>query len=612
MSDIIQLLPDNVANQIAAGEVVQRPASIVKELLENAVDAGASEIKLLIKEAGKTLVQVIDNGQGMSTTDARLSFERHATSKIKTAEDLFNLHTKGFRGEALASIAAVSHVELKTKQENQELGTHIKIEGSTIQSQDVISIPTGTSIAVKNLFFNIPARRNFLKSNSIETRHIMDEFNRVALAHPSVSFTVYNNNSEAINIGKGNLKQRIVAIFGSKTNEKLVPIEENTDIIKINGFVSKPKFSKKKRGEQFFFVNDRFIKNGYLHHAIVNAFDGLLAPGYHPSYFLYLTVPPHTIDINIHPTKTEIKFENEQALYAIIRSTIKHSLGQYNVAPILDFDRDATMDVPYYFKDKKTMTTPHIEVDPNFNPFEKGNGSNPSNYFDKQKSGQWESLYAGVNNPEVNIQNIEVDAQIVSKELFDESDNEIKNKTYQVHQKYIISIIKSGVVFINQNLAHQRVLYEDLLSKMTIEDTSCQQLLFPLDLVFNKSDIDLCKEIQAELESAGFQFSSIKNDTITLSGIPANVNQDKLLVLFEELFETIKNEVPESSFSQLDTIAKSLAKSLALKNGAKLTSREQEELLGKLFSCKEPNHSPFGKKIFINLSLDEIQLKFDN
>ena len=612
MSDIIQLLPDNVANQIAAGEVVQRPASIVKELLENAIDAGASEIKLLIKEAGKTLVQVIDNGDGMSTTDARLSFERHATSKIKTAEDLFNLHTKGFRGEALASIAAVSHVELKTKQETQELGTHIKIEGSVIQSQDVISIPTGTSIAVKNLFFNIPARRKFLKSNSIETRHILDEFNRVALAHPSVNFTLYNNNSESLNLKKANLKQRIVAIFGSKTNEKLVPIEERTDIININGFVSKPKFTKKKRGEQFFFVNDRFIKNGYLHHAVVNAFDGLLAPGYHPSYFLYLTVSPHSIDINIHPTKTEIKFDNEQALYAIIRSTIKHSLGQYSVAPILDFDRDATMDVPYHFKDKKTITTPQIEVDPNFNPFELENGSNVSNYFDKQKPMQRESSSSGSNNQEINIQNIEVDAQIVSKELFDESDNEIKNKTYQVHQKYIISIIKSGVVFINQNLAHQRVLYEDLLTKMTIEDTSCQQLLFPLELVFNKADIELCKEIQSELESAGFQFSSIENDTITLSGIPANVNQDNLQVLFEELFETIKNEVPESSFSQLDTIAKGLAKSLALKNGTKLTSREQEELLGKLFTCKEPNHSPFGKKTFINLSLDEIQLKFDN
>jgi len=392
MSDIIQLLPDNVANQIAAGEVVQRPASVVKELLENAIDAGATEIKLLFKEAGKTLIQVIDNGKGMSTTDARLSFERHATSKIKSAEDLFNLHTKGFRGEALASIAAVAHVELKTKQEGQELGTHIKIEGSTIQSQDVISTPKGTSISVKNLFFNIPARRNFLKSNSVETRHIMDEFHRVSLAHPSISFALYNNDNETLNLKSSNLKQRIVAVFGGKTNEKLVPIEENTDIITITGFVSKPEFSKKKRGEQFFFVNNRFIKNGYLHHSVANAFEGLLSPGYHPSYFLYLTVPPHTIDINIHPTKTEIKFDNEQSLYAILRSTIKHSLGQYNVAPIIDFNRDATMDVPYHFKDKKIVTSPQIEVDPDFNPFEteKKSGS-----FKKEQPTNWESLYVG-------------------------------------------------------------------------------------------------------------------------------------------------------------------------------------------------------------------------
>lgn len=612
MSDIIQLLPDNVANQIAAGEVVQRPASLIKELLENAIDAGATEIKILIKEAGKTLVQVIDNGHGMSTTDARMSFERHATSKIKSAEDLFDLHTKGFRGEALASIAAVAHVELKTKQENQELGTHIKIEGSSIQSQDLISIPTGTSIAVKNLFFNIPARRNFLKSNSIENRHIMDELNRVALAHPSISFKLYNNNTESLNLKKTNLKQRIVAVFGSKTNEKLVPIEENTDIIKINGFVSKPKFSKKKRGEQFYFVNNRFIKNGYLHHAVLNAFDGLLAPGYHPSYFLYLNVPPHTIDINIHPTKTEIKFDNEKALYAIIRSTIKHSLGQYNVSPVLDFNRDATMDIPYHFKDKKTVTTPQIDVDPNYNPFEFENKTNPADTIKKQRPAEWESLYVGVNNEDVDLQNIEVDAQIVTKELFDDSDNEVKNKTFQIHQKYILSVVKGGVILINQNLAHQRVLYEDLLTKMTIENTSCQQLLFPLELVFNKSDIDLSKEIQPELESAGFKFLSIENDTITLEGIPANVNQDKVQELFEELFETIKNEVPESSFSQLDTIAKGLAKSLALKNGTKLTSREQEELLGQLFTCKEPNHSPFGKKTYIQMSLDEFQIKFDN
>ncbi len=611
MADIIQLLPDNVANQIAAGEVVQRPSSVVKELLENAIDANATEIKLLIKDAGKTLIQVIDNGKGMSTTDARLSFERHATSKIKSAEDLFNLHTKGFRGEALASIAAVAHVELKTKLKEQELGTILKIDGSTIQLQDVISTPKGTSISVKNLFFNIPARRNFLKSNSVEMRHIMDEFHRVALAHPDISFILYNNDRESLNLNKGNLKQRIVAIFGGKTNEKLVPINESTDIITINGFVSKPEFSKKKRGEQFFFVNNRFIKNGYLHHAVVNAFDGLLASGYHPSYFLYLTVAPQTIDINIHPTKTEIKFDNEQALYAILRSTVKHSLGQYNVAPVLDFNRDATMDIPYDFKNKKITVAPKIEVDPNFNPFE--TDKKPSRYTKPKLTANWESLYVDSESIKAtDIHNIDVDAQLVSKNLFDESENEVRSKTFQVHKKYILSVIKSGLVCINQNLAHQRILYEDLLTKMTIEETASQQLLFPLDLTFTISDIILCKEIQSELESAGFQFKSLKNDVITLSGIPAHIKQQELQSLFEELFEALNNEIPESSFSQLDTIAKSLAKSLAIKNGTKLNSREQEEILEQLFSCKEPNHSPFGKKTFVTLSLDEIQLKFDN
>ncbi len=608
MSDIIQLLPDHVANQIAAGEVVQRPASVVKELLENAIDAGATEIKLLIKDAGKTLVQVIDNGKGMSTTDARLAFERHATSKIKTAEDLFNLNTKGFRGEALASIAAIAHVELKTKQSDQELGTLIKIEGNTIQHQDVTTTPTGTSIAVKNLFFNIPARRNFLKSNTVENRHIRDEFNRVALTHPSITFNFYTNDNETLNLRSSNLRQRIVAVFGKKINEKLVPISESTDIITINGFVSKPEFAKKKRGEQFFFVNNRFIKNGYLHHAVVNAFNELLPVGYHPSYFLYLNVPPNSIDINIHPTKTEIKFDNEHALYAILRSTIKHSLGQYNVAPALDFNRDSAMDVPYHFKDKKTVTTPQIQVNPDFNPFEKE--EKPSTTFKKPNTTQWESLY--VDTSEVDINNIEVEAQLVDQNLFDDSENEVKTRTYQVHKKYILSVVKSGILFINQNLAHQRVLYEELLTKMTIEDTSSQQLLFPLELVFNLIDIGLCKEIQSDLESIGFQFSSIVDDTIILSGIPANVNQNKLQELFEGLFETIKNEIPDTSFSQLDTIAKSLAKSLAIKNGIKLNSAAQEELLAQLFSCKEPNQSPFGKKIFITLSPEEIQLKFDD
>ncbi|WP_117884069.1 DNA mismatch repair endonuclease MutL [Aureibaculum luteum] len=608
MSDIIQLLPDHVANQIAAGEVVQRPASVVKELLENAIDADATEIKLLIKDAGKTLVQVIDNGKGMSATDARLSFERHATSKIRTAEDLFNLNTKGFRGEALASIAAIAHVEVKTKQVDQELGTQIKIEGSTIQNQDVIATPTGTSIAVKHLFFNIPARRNFLKSNSIELRHIKDEFYRVALTHPAIAFDFYSNDSEVLNLNSSNLRQRIVAVFGKKINEKLVPIQEHTDIITIEGFVSKPEFAKKKRGEQFFFVNNRFIKNGYLHHAVINAFDQLLPPGHHPSYFLYLSVPPNTIDINIHPTKTEIKFENEHALYAILRSTVKHSLGQYNVAPVLDFNRDATMDVPYSFKDKTSVSTPQITVNPSFNPFESESNSKS---YDKPKTAQWDSLYSGTETA-LDVQEIEVEADVVNKDLFNSLENEIKAKTLQVHKKYILSVIKSGVVYINQNLAHQRVLYEEFLTKMTIEDTSSQQLLFPLEITFNKGDITLCKEIQPDLESVGFQFDKIDNDTITLDGIPVNVNQNNVQGLFEELFEDIKNEIPDSSFSQLDAIAKSLARSLAIKNGTKLNSKEQEELLEQLFSCKEPNQSPFGKKTFITLSSEEIQLKFDN
>ncbi|VAW25641.1 DNA mismatch repair protein MutL, partial [hydrothermal vent metagenome] len=321
MPDIIQLLPDHVANQIAAGEVVQRPASVVKELLENAIDAEATVIKLIIKEAGKTLIQVIDNGKGMSRTDARLSFERHATSKIKKAEDLFNIHTKGFRGEALASIAAIAHIDLKSKQENQELGTYIKIEGSNIIFQENISTPKGTSIAVKHLFYNIPARRNFLKSNTIETRHIINEFQRVVLAHPTISFSLYHNENEIYHLSSSNLRQRIVAVFGKKTNEKLVPINEVTDIIEINGFVAKPEFAKKKRGEQFFFVNNRFIKNAYLNHAVTSAFESLLSSGYHPSYFLYLTVLPKSIDINIHPTKTEIKFSDEKTLYAILHST---------------------------------------------------------------------------------------------------------------------------------------------------------------------------------------------------------------------------------------------------------------------------------------------------
>ncbi len=376
MSNIIRLLPDHVANQIAAGEVVQRPASVVKELIENAVDAEATEIKLVLKDAGKTLIQVIDNGKGMNETDARMAFERHATSKISKAEDLFALHTKGFRGEALASIAAIAHVDLKTCLRDSELGTHLIMEGSKVITQEVAVTPPGTVFSVKNLFFNIPARRNFLKSDNVEFRNIVDEFERITLVHPDISFTLIHNGSEVFNLPSSNLRQRIVNVFGAKTNEKLVPIEEITEIVTIRGFIGKPEFAKKSRGEQFFFVNDRFIRSGYLHHSVLAAYEGLLKDGTHPTYFIYLTVPTNSIDINIHPTKTEIKFDDEQALYSILRSSIKHSLGQFNVAPVLDFHRDEGLDVPYEFKDREAET-PLIEIDTHYNPFT-NEGINPT------------------------------------------------------------------------------------------------------------------------------------------------------------------------------------------------------------------------------------------
>lgn len=605
MSDIIQLLPDHVANQIAAGEVVQRPASVVKELLENAIDAGATNIKLLLKDAGKTLIQVIDDGKGMSATDARMSFERHATSKIKKAEDLFNLSTKGFRGEALASIAAIAHVELKTKETNEELGTCIKIEGSKIISQDFISTGKGTSLAVKNLFYNIPARRNFLKSDTVETRHIIDEFQRVALAHPSISFLLHHNNNEVYHLKSSNLRQRIVAVFGGKMNEKLVPINEKTDILTVEGFVAKPEFSKRKRGEQFFFVNDRFIKSSYLNHAVVNAFDGLLENGAHPSYFLYLKVPTNTIDINIHPTKTEIKFDNEKALYAMLRATVKHSLGQYNVAPVLDFNRDANLDTPYHYNSKSTATsTPKIFVDPNFNPFKEEVNQKEIHFpFKREKNTQsWESLYTSV---------VATDEQ-QQESLFEHQQEEKTQKTFQIQRKYVLSSIKSGVVLINQSLAHQRVLYEEFLESITVKEANSQQLLFPVKISFSSAEIEMIYTIKSELENAGFSFDEFTKESVTIKGIPVSVTESKITIILEELINDINLEVPNASFSHFDVMAKSFAKTLAIKTGTLLSEKEQEGLVNDLFSCKEPSISPFGKATFKTLKLQEIDNLFNS
>jgi DNA mismatch repair protein MutL len=619
MSSIIQLLPDHVANQIAAGEVVQRPASVVKELLENAVDARATDIKLIVKDAGKSLVQVIDNGLGMSVTDARLCFARHATSKIRQAEDLFAIDTKGFRGEALASIAAIAHVEMKTRQDQEELGNHIIIEGSKFMSQDVAVVPKGTSFAIKNLFFNIPARRNFLKSEIVEQRHITDEFQRVAMAHPNIHFTMYHNGSEMFNLPQSNLRQRIVNIFGGKTNEKLVPVAEETEILTIQGFVTKPEFAKKNRGEQFFFVNNRFIKSGYLHHAVMSAYEGLLKDGCQPGYFIYLTVPPHSIDINIHPTKTEIKFDDEHALYAMLRSSVKHSLGQFNVAPVLDFERDSNLDTPYHYQNKDAEY-PTIQVNGNFNPFAaevpepRREKSFSSGSYKKPETAGWESLYVGLRHDTETItdpSSFQFENEEVTSSLFDEQDETPQvQKTYQIHKKYIVSPIKSGLVIVDQQRAHQRVLYENFLANMTVHQASSQQLLFPLNLYFSHTELELIAELKPSLAATGFVFEETQPDHVVISGVPVNVSESEVAILLEQLLSDLHEGIPESSFSQNDSIAKSMARSLAVKTGAHLTEKEQENLLNGLFACKEPNVSPFQKPTFITMRVEDLDKKF--
>ena len=618
MTDIIQLLPDHVANQIAAGEVVQRPASVVKELLENAIDAKATSITLLIKDAGKTLVQVTDNGVGMSVTDARLCFERHATSKIKSAEDLFNLHTKGFRGEALASIAAIAHVELKSKPTDSDIGTHLTIEGSKVVSQEPAVVPQGTTIAVKNLFYNIPARRNFLKSNPVETRHIIDEFHRVALAHPSVSFQMIHNGSDVFNLPESNSRQRIVNIFGSKTNEKLVPVNEETDIIKINGFVLKPEFSKKSRGEQFFFVNDRFIRSSYLHHAVSSAFDGLMKNDVHPGYFLFLEVDPQSIDINIHPTKTEIKFDDEHSIYAMLRATVKHSLGQFNIAPVLDFERDKGFDTPYEYS-KKQPTAPSIEVDRDFNPFRDKTEQRSIDFpFSRQsskspKTSSWESLYVGLKdeNTEVStLENVEFESEEVTGKLFENKESDTGQMSIQLQNKYIVAPMKNGMMMIHQNLAHQRILYEELLKNITVKEAVSQQLLFPLQLHFSKLDVEIIKKVREQLENTGFVFSEIEGETIEINGIPVMVMESHVANLLGQLIHDVKEEVPNSGFSQNDMLAKSMAASMAIKSGSPLNSEERENLINKLFACKEPTVSPNNRPVFSVIGVEEIDKKF--
>ena len=596
MGDIITLLPDHVANQIAAGEVVQRPASVVKELMENAIDAGSTHVQLIIKEAGKVLIQVVDNGKGMSVTDAQMAFERHATSKIKAASDLFALNTKGFRGEALASIAAVAHVEMLTKTAVDEVATQIKIAGSEIQEQEPIVAPQGTSIAVKNLFFNIPARRNFLKSNTVELRHIIDEFHRVALAHPQVAFTFFQGGQELFDLPAANLRKRIVHIFGSKIDEKLVPVEESTSVSSVSGFVIKPNAAKRTRGQQFFFVNDRFIKSPFMHHAIMNAYEGLLVDGTVPGYFIFFNLDPKTIDINIHPTKTEVKFEDEQSLYAILRSCVKHSLGMFNVAPTLDFERDPNLDTPYR-QVNQSAGTPQLEVDSSFNPFK-----NPdARRFSKPNESSWESLY------------VEVESQPVSSSLgneFNTTPDYDSVKVFQLMNRYIVSSIGSALLLIDQQRAHERILYEQFLKTITQKKTASQQLLFPYKLELNPTQQAFLSDLEEVLVEAGFIFERDSNTTIIIKGIPSSSSEKEIPNIFENLFNSLESDLPADSFSQSDVLSKSLAKTLSIKRGVSMKPEEQQRLLDDLFACKETQLSPFNRQIFVTLTQEELDKKF--
>ena len=607
MSDIIRLLPDHVANQIAAGEVIQRPASAVKELMENAIDARATEIKLLIKDAGKTLVQVIDNGIGMSTTDARMAFERHATSKIQKAEDLFHLQTKGFRGEALASIVAIAHVEMQTKRPEDELGTEIHIEGSKITRQEPCVCPTGTSIAMKNLFFNIPARRNFLKSDTVEFRHILDEFHRVALAHPSIHFYLYNNGNELFNLPATNFRQRIVHLFGGKTNEKLVPIiAEDTPLVKISGFIVKPEYLAKTKNLQFLMVNHRFVKNQYLNHAITAAYEGLIHADQKPEYFISLEVDPATIDINIHPTKTEIKFEEEHSIYALLKSAVKHSLGQFNIAPTLDFSKDPTFDIPYNYKDK-TPELPRIQVDPNFNPFKEEyeirsssrSSSNFGNY--PKKTASWESLYTGIESA------IDTSAsETIVSSLFEvEPTKNQGKKIIALAKKYLVTTLGGELIIINCNRAHQRILFEDFMKNLQSSHTAVQQLMFPYELPFALHELEVIAQLRDLFESSGFMFT-IESDKVVVSGIPLHLTDSEISNIFHELLQQHIEALPTTENTQKEAFAKSLCKSLAVKTGQVLSEEEQETLINNLFSCQEVLISPFGKRIYYSLSTNEI------
>jgi len=606
MSGIIHLLPDAVANQIAAGEVIQRPASVVKELVENAVDSGADSITVNVKDAGKTLVQVIDNGCGMTGTDARLCWERHATSKITTAHDLFSIRTKGFRGEALASIAAIAEVSLKTKRREDELGTHMRVGGSEVQANEPVACQDGSNFMVKNLFYNVPARRKFLKTNSTELRHIINEFNHVALAHPGIEFSLIHNNSQIFSLPKGNQRQRIVNIMGKTMNQSLIPVETDTTVVRINGFIGKPEFARKTFGEQYFFVNGRYIRHPYFHKAVLQAYDQILQPDAIPAYFIFFDIDADRIDINIHPTKTELKFEDEPAIWQILHAVVRESIGRYNLSPSLDFQTEGVVDIPVLRKDTE-IKMPSVNINPGFNPFE---AESESARADRKNDGftrpssprvaqNWQMLYGRredtfplkEDGEEEHSPNDPVNGQI---------------RFMQFKNRYILTPVKSGLMLIDQKRAHERILYENNLEILRSRKGVIQQTLFPETFELNASDFVTFTEIREEVNKLGFDIREFGNNAIVIHGIPETAKNSDLKSLIEQMIENYKAYEADPKVELSEKIARAIARASAIPYGKVLEMEEMREIVDKLFGCANPNYSPSGRLIINIIKTEEI------
>lgn len=597
MPDIIKLLPDNVANQIAAGEVILRPASVIKELMENAVDAGGTSIQVIINDGGKNLIRIIDNGSGMSESDARMCFERYATSKLSKPDDLYALRTMGFRGEAMASVAAVAQVELKTRRAEDETGTCIIIEGSEFISQENCVTPAGTSISVRNIFFNVPARRNFLKSNTVETRHVIEEFLRVAIPRPHISFSLHHNGMEVYNLPVANLRQRLCNVFGANFNDRLVPVEEETTIISVSGFVGKPEFAKKVRGEQYFFINQRYIRDGYLHHAVTAAFDEMLPSGSYPSYFLMLQMDPSKIDVNIHPTKTEIKLEDEKSIYAILRASVKRALGKFSIAPTLDFDQESSFTVPLS-KMNEVPKQPQVKINTSYNPF-KVNIQNPAPAKEVANQRQWEKLYE--------IAKTEIPLQPTQTPLLtDVAQSEAV--LIQLFVKYIAVTKNDELWLIDQQAAHERILFEKNLTLLQNAPSVSQQELFPVMMEFDTKHCFVLNELSNDLIKLGFDLQGFGKNTFVLNASPSWLVKGTEKKIIERLLdEFITGEENKNHFER---VAMSLARSSSVKSGTKLSQKEMKTIFDELMVCQQPYYAANGKPIIFKLSKEEIDKKF--